>query len=553
MSRASMRRRFVGPGIGLLLVLQASPFASAFDKDGRGPASRGRMSRSLAETAQHAGASNELVDVIVTFQPGAREAAKGLGAKHGGRAKGSLGRLPFQAMQVPAGSLDALASNPSVRFVSPDSLVFSASPAARETARVPGSATAQDTANAPVRGTGVTVAVVDTGVYPHGDFHQIIGQRDFVRGADGVATPPFDPYGHGTHVAGMIGGDGRNSYLAKYQGAATQARVLSLRALDLRGQGSLSDVLRALDWLLTTGIQKHNVRVLNLSMGKSVDEAQALDPLVLAVEAIWDAGVVVVVSAGNHGNDGHYTVTSPGNSRKVITVGSLTDNGTGTDFTDDYASTFSSRGPTLHDKVLKPDLVAPGNKVISPHAKYAQLGSLLGKGKTVCGFQGNGCSERYLELSGTSMAASVVSGAVARMLQKDPGLSPATVKARLMQTARKIPGDPTTVGAGVLNVDDAMNATGTVAGQALSPLMDLSADGSTVYVQDTALLWGGDQWAAGSLWPDAYLWSDAAGGFLSSQGSLWPDSYLWADAYLWSNGFLWSETIGPVSSDIQDP
>jgi serine protease AprX len=553
MSRASMRRRLAGPGIGLLLVLQASPFASAFDKDGRGPASRGRMSRALAETAQHAGASNDLVDVIVTFQPGARDVAKGLGAKHGGRARQSLGRLPFQAMQVPAGSLDALASNPSVRFVSPDSIVFAASPAARETARVPGSATAKNTANALLRGAGVTVAVVDTGVYPHGDFHQIIGQLNFVGGADAVRMAPSDPYGHGTHVAGMIGADGRNSYLAKYQGAATQARVLSLRALDLKGRGSLSDVLHALDWLLTTGIQQYGVRVVNLSMGKSVDEAQALDPLVLAVEALWDAGVVVVVSAGNHGKDGHYTVTSPGNSRKVITVGSLTDNGTGTDFTDDYVSSFSSRGPTLHDKVLKPDLLAPGNRVIATYARNAKLGGLLGKGKTFCGYQGKGCYERYLELSGTSMAAGVVSGAVARMLQKDPGLSPATVKARLMQTARKIPGDPTTVGAGVLNVDDAMNATGTVAAQALSPLMDLSDDGNTVYVQDTALLWGGSEWAAGSLWPDAYLWSDSTGGLLSSQGSLWPDSYLWADAYLWSNGFLWSETIAPVSSDIQDP
>src|SRR5688572_13631585 len=122
MSRASMRNRFVAPGLGLLLVLQASPFANAFDQDERGTAaSRGRMSRALVETAAHAGAGNELVDVIVTFEPGARSVVKGLGVKLGGRAKLSLGRLPFQALQVPASSLDALASAPGVRFVSPDS------------------------------------------------------------------------------------------------------------------------------------------------------------------------------------------------------------------------------------------------------------------------------------------------------------------------------------------------------------------------------------------------------------------------------------------------
>lgn len=546
MIRGSMLRRLAAAGVSLVLPLLASSFVLA---EGRGPG-KSKVSRALE--SKQGGASDEMVDVIVTFKPGARTSVKGLGVKLGGRAKRSLSTLPFQTLQIPASALEALAANPAVEFVSPDSPVYAASPAARETVRVPGSATAVGSQNQSWRGAGITVAVVDTGVYPHDDFYALAGQLDFVNGANAVPMSPTDAYGHGTHVAGMIGADGHNSYLGKFQGVGTQARIVSLRALDPNGKGNLSDVLRALDWLLTTGISQHGVRVVNLSMGKSVDEAQAHDPLVTAAEAVWDAGAVVVVSAGNYGKDGHYTVTSPGNARKVITVGSLTDNATGTNFSDDYVSTFSSRGPTMHDRVLKPDLVAPGNKVIAPFARNAQLGGATTSFRVYCGFQGKGCFDKYLEMSGTSMAAGVVSGAVVRMLDKDPSLTPATVKARLMQTARKIPGDPTTVGAGVLDVESAMNAQGTVAGQALSPLMNLSTETNTVYVQDPALLWG-PEWPAGTLWPDGSLWVDAADGYMSSQGGLWPDSYLWADAYLWSNGFLWSETIRPVAADIQDP
>ena len=123
-------------------------------------------------------------------------------------------------------------------------------------------------------------------------------------------------------------------------------------------------------------------------------------------------------------------------------------------------SSYSSRGPTLYDHVLKPDLLAPGNKVIGPFAAGGAIASLLPGGKVFCGKSGNTCSWRYLELSGTSMAAAVVSGAVTRMLDKDPTLNPATVKARLMRSARKMAGDATVTGAGVLDVEAAMNETG---------------------------------------------------------------------------------------------
>ena len=296
--------------------------------------------------------------------------------------------------------------------------MHSASPPTRQTARVPGSTTALNTPNKVFKGGGITVAVVDSGVYPHGDFYgTLLAQYDFVTPngppATVVAQSSFeDPFGHGTHVAGMIGADGYNSSAYKYQGASTRAGIVSLRVLDANGQGQVSDVIAALDWIVETGVATHGIRVVNLSLGKAVEEEQAQDPLVQAVNAVWDAGVVVVVSAGNYGASGAFTVTSPGNSRKVITVGSLTDNGSGTNYNDDSVSTYSSRGPTYYDHVLKPDLLAPGNKVVAPLAEGAGILSLLPPGRVLCGYSGNNCSQRYLQLSGTSMAAGVVSGAV---------------------------------------------------------------------------------------------------------------------------------------------
>jgi serine protease AprX len=234
----------------------------------------------------------------------------------------------------------------------------------------------------------------------------------------------------------------------------------------------------------------------------------------------------------------------------VITVGSLTDGGGGTNFGDDYVSSFSSRGPTLFDHVLKPDLLAPGNRIMAPYSEGSALGPLVGSDKIVCGYS-------YLRLSGTSMAAGLVSGAVARMLQKDPSLMPDTVKARLMKSARKMAGDPTETGAGVLDVDAAMNATGVMTAPALSPLMQLSPAGDMAFVQDTAQLWESSDWSAPQIWANGFLWTNAAplgaNGYLWSNAYLWSNSNLWANSYLWSNGFLWSEAVRPASVDVEDP
>jgi hypothetical protein len=154
------------------------------------------------------------------------------------------------------------------------------------------------------------------------------------------------------------------------------------------------------------------------------------------------------------------------------------------------------------------------------------------------------CDYDYLELSGTSMAAAVVSGAVALMLSDDPTLNPPTIKARLMRSARKTSGDPTEVGTGVLDITAALKETGFVT-TAPSPKMGRSEDGAVIHVQDTALLWGDPAFGASYMWSDANLWSDSymwSDGYMWSDANLWSDGYMWSDANLWSDGYMWSDS-----------
>jgi len=240
------------------------------------------------------------------------------------------------------------------------------------------SVSARKTAGVPVRGSkqywpasgDVAIAVIDSVVHPRADINLQLAMKcrsvtqkylgDSKAGKACSKSSRFDSYGHGTHIAGVAGGTGLLSG-DKHVGVASSAPIVSMRVLDSRGKGTTRNVIAALDWILANH-EQHNIRVVNLSLGKAVTESAELDPLVLATEAIWDAGLVVVASAGNHGKQGNFTVVSPGNSRKIITVGSLTDNRPNK-VSDDYVSTYSSRGPTAFDLVMKADLVAPGNRV----------------------------------------------------------------------------------------------------------------------------------------------------------------------------------------------
>ncbi len=541
-------------------------------------AAMAKMSSQVAALAASGG--NAPVELIVSYNEYPHLFEDGRIESLGGEIVRRYTIIEQLAVRLPANALVDLAVDESVDRVSLDETVrvTAATLLASSAPEIQSSALASNrpvypSPNRSFNGRYINVAMIDTGVASHKDLYGRVQQFSFLDGEspdteiedveagiveyDGLQ----DGYGHGTHVAGILSATGKSSD-GKYTALATGANILSLQVLDANGQGQMSDVIAALDWLLEYG-EAFDIDVVNMSLGKPVTESNKTDPLVLAVEALWDSGMVVVVAAGNQGNDGYFTVTSPGNSRKVITVGSLTDNGTGTDFSDDYVSTFSSRGPTAGDFVVKPDLVAPGNRLVSTIPGSSTLGSLLPDRIVRC-TMGDECDD-YFMLSGTSMAAPMVSATAALMLQKDPSLTPATVKARLMRSARKYGHSPIDAGAGLLDVDAALNEANTVSGEALSPLMHQDPATGATLIQETGVLWGDTIWGSGYLWTDGgginsngYLWTDGGGinangflwtdgggidsnGYLWTDGSVDPNGYLWTDGGLVANGYLWTD------------
>lgn len=247
-------------------------------------------------------------------------------------------------------------------------------------------------------GKGVGVAVLDTGIFPHMDFrNRIRAFADFVA----YKSMPYDDNGHGTHVAGILAGDGTAS-MGKYKGVAPGCGLVALKVLDRFGNGSREQVLRAFRWILDHR-EQYRIRIVNISVGTTCRSVSDQDVLIQGVEKLWDEGLVVVAAAGNQGPKPG-SVTAPGSSRKVITVGS-SDMLTG-------RSAVSGCGPTA-ECVCKPDLVAPGNHIVS------------------CA---PGTANTYGVKSGTSMSTPLVSGAIALMLEKDPLLTNVEIKMLLRES-----------------------------------------------------------------------------------------------------------------------
>ena len=281
-------------------------------------------------------------------------------------------------------------------------------------------------------GVGVGVAIIDSGVFAeHPDLgHRVIASRNFAEG--GISGK--DGHGHGTHVAGIVAR------------VAPNAHILDLRVLNSEGWGHSSAVIEAIEFAIENR-EKFGIRVANLSLG-SRPQSFRTSPLAQAVEKAVAAGIVVVCSAGNFGRseDGLKVfggVTSPGNTPSALTIGAVNTFGTAARF-DDEVTTYSSRGPTAQDHVLKPDLVAPGNKLVSLLAPASYLER---------NYPERRASGDYFTLSGTSMSAAVVSGAVTLLLESSPSLTPRQVKIALQSAASPIPGAGLVeAGAGSLNV-----------------------------------------------------------------------------------------------------
>ena len=274
-----------------------------------------------------------------------------------------------------------------------------------------------------VTGKGIGVAVIDTGVYEHPDLAgRITGFKDFI----GNKTKPYDDNGHGTHVAGDIASDGSQSNFL-YRGTAPGADIIGVKVLNSLGSGSLSTVIEGIQWCIENK-DILNIRVINMSLGSTAYQSYKEDPVCLAVEKAWKHGIVVCVAAGNEGPEAQ-TIASPGIDPSVITVGALDDRNS-LNFDDYVVANFSSRGPTIEDNLVKPDIVCSGTNIISLRSPNSTIDK-QSKGARV----GNG----YISLSGTSMAAPVCAGIVALMLELNNNLTPDEVKRILMETSRPLP------------------------------------------------------------------------------------------------------------------
>jgi serine protease AprX len=285
-------------------------------------------------------------------------------------------------------------------------------------------------------GQGVTVAVMDTGIDNLPDFSgRLIGGVDLTNGGD----PYQDSYGHGTFVAGLIAGDGASS-AGQYSGEAPAANLVSIKVAGADGMTNLGTLISGLQWAVDHQSQ-YGIKVLNLSLGFKSALSTVINPLDQAVEAVWNAGIAVVVSAGNTGPF-NGSILSPGDDPLVITVGALDDMATAS-ITDDEMNDFSAVGPTSADGWVKPDLVTSGRSVVS----------LSAPGSTIyTDYPSARIGSANFVGSGTSFSAAITSGAAALVLADSPGLTPNQLKARLLGTTTPGPvGNPFVDGHGALN------------------------------------------------------------------------------------------------------
>ena len=527
------------------------------------------------------------VDVIIQFThvPAARHHAMVM--NRGGYLKARLDVVKGAAYRIQRSQLESLAKDSEVAYISPDRKIAGMLDLTSAAVNAP---TAWNSYG--LTGTGIGVAIIDSGLPYHRDLKNGRGGPRIVYQQDFTGAGAFDQYGHGGHVAGILAGNGASStgsqFSRTFEGIAPKANLINLRALDQNGNSTDSIVISAIDEAITLQSQ-YNIRVINLSLGRPVYESYLQDPLCQAVEAAWMAGMVVVVAAGNDGRDnsagtnGYGTVYAPGNDPYVITVGAMKTQGTPQRY-DDLIASYSSKGPTMIDHIVKPDIVAPGNAVVSILANGASLAqtypqTLIPMSYYVNGGSGN--SPVYFMLNGTSMAAPVVSGAAALVIQQNPSLTPDQVKARLMKTAYKsFPTsssvtDPTTgnvytdyydiftVGAGYLDIAAALANTDVAvcsasssisaaasvsatavagansasgAGCALSPTAFFNASTGTA----TLVPAPSSVWNTQTLWASQTIWG--ATQILDSSQTLWGCQTLWGAQTLWSQQSLWAQT-----------
>ena len=522
-------------------------------------------------------ASGSSRPVIVRVRPEARERVK--------RSLPQRGRGPVEhaltgaiSARMDAREIAALVSDPDVLSVSLDAAV-TATGSNKKSSPTPTTTTSLSEFDHVLTlkqslglqgwfsGASMTVAIIDSGIQNSTDFSgRIVGMYDFTNGRDGALTSPSDEYGHGTHVAGLIGSSGASSN-GRYAGVAPGIKILSLKVLDKKGSGKTSAVIDALAFAVANK-DKFGIRVVNLSLGHPIYESAATDPLVEAVEAAVRAGLVVVAAAGNYGTNpasglsGYAGIVSPGNAPSAITVGASNTAGS-EGRSDDRVAGFSSRGPSWYDGFAKPDLVAPGSNMVS----NAVAGSTLALGYPSLLVKSG--SATFLKLSGSSMAAGVVSGVAALMIEANnygalqrwlkaqeslkrnqrsaafpgaPALAPNAIKAALQYSATTLRDgngvayDALTQGTGEVNGVGAVT---------LAHFADTTKPAGTFWmtadVQATTTFGG-----VGETWAQQIIWGTRR---MTGTSIIELNQTAWGDNIVWGTGEMDNIVWGTVSED----
>ena len=461
----------------------------------------------------------------------AERAASAVGRAHGktGRALSIVGGT---SAVLSGSEILALAGDPDVQYVSGDALInltfdpsggaaLASSPAILEVGAP------EAWRQLGVTGKGIGVAILDSGIAPHPDLAgRIVASVDFTSGGSGAGiVPPADPGGHGTHVAGLVAGDGTASGGA-YTGVAPGANLVDVRVISATGSTTISTLIGGMQWVLAHR-SDYNIRIVNLSAGAPVTVSYTDDPLATAVEVLVFAGLTVVVSAGNEGPKAS-SITTPGSDPYVITVGGIDDNGTATT-ADDALASWSSRGPTAIDGIAKPDLAAPGRKIVSLRSPGSTLDVAL-PDRLVAGL--DPLAPAYFRLSGTSMAAPVVTGVVALMLERSPGLTPAQVKSRLTSTAAPLAyGSIDTTGSGLVNAVAAVTATDQTASAIAEPVSAGFAGQMYQFLYGQPLVWR-DLAFNGGVDSSGVPWSNVSWTNISWDATTWQnlnwEAFNWA-------------------------